>query len=407
MASWTALVLLVALACAETGKECEAGAQAGSQCAWQEPQGASGSSMMQTSHMVEQKGVKGALHEKSNSGSSACWAAAEAILGPRWTSLVAEDFTSFMCLELLACSIGVSAYLLWRHLRGSKLGFRQAGVQEDEDAQKLPASGAAAAAAGAAEGEAGVASVEKADADTALRAAVWAGAAPLVAELLRCGASATMPQGPRRETPLHCAAKAGDAEVCRLLLDAHADIDPVDSRGFTPLIIAAGAGWEATCELLLDRGAGAGGLSDEELPPLLTNLLVKRIFSEVEPPEAAQSSAFAAGLVDEGVPDAEYEQACILEDDADTDGAESWGTEAAEEAAAAEAEEAAAAEEHFAVLLAGDEEVAAAEEQLAALHEEAVAADEHLAMLLANDVERAAAEEHLAALLAGDEELLR
>lgn len=299
-----AVLLLLVAACADVGGECKAGAGTSAACEGQDPQGVAGSLLLQTSRAVEQTtwqedGIEG----KSSLASTGVWTAMEVAFGPRWTSLAAgalrpddPDFAYIMCLEFLVCSVSVSAYLLWRHVRGSKPGFRsgprtmmgrrQVGEAEEESPRKLPES--AVVAEGVGEGEDGrEAVVEKADADAALRAAVWAGSAPLVAELLRCGASAAAVEGPRRETPLHCGARAGSAEVCELLLEAGAELDPVDSRGFTPLVAAADVGWEGVCEMLLDRGAGAGGLTDEELPPLLTNMLVRRIIAGMEP-QAAQ-----------------------------------------------------------------------------------------------------------------------
>jgi len=298
-AAWwgSCALILAAVALADAGDNCEAGVEAATDSTGQNAQGLAGASLLQTSNAVRQT-TEDALYEKSGMLGELV----EAILGPRLASLTVKavrlegaDFMSVMCLEFLVCSVSVSAFLLWRHLRSSKLGLRsrsrragerrQSVENEDSHPQKLLET-EKSPAEGAAEGKSTEAKGEKADADAALRAAVWAGAAPLVAELLRCGADPSAPEGPRRETPLHCAAKTGNEEVCRILLDSRADLDPVDSHGLTPLVVAAGAGWEGICDLLLDQGAGAGGLSDEELPPLLTNMLVRRIICGMEPPEA-------------------------------------------------------------------------------------------------------------------------
>jgi len=81
------------------------------------------------------------------------------------------------------------------------------------------------------------------------------------------------------ETPLHIAARSGSTEVCDLLLDRRADIDAANADGWTPMLVAAEARQEDACELLLSRGAGAGGVADSELPPLVNALLFRRIIN--------------------------------------------------------------------------------------------------------------------------------
>jgi hypothetical protein len=81
------------------------------------------------------------------------------------------------------------------------------------------------------------------------------------------------------ETPLHIGARSGSVEVCRLLLTNGAEIDAVDALGSTALVAAGNAKEEGTCELLLSHGAGAGGLADDELPPLVNALLMRRLFA--------------------------------------------------------------------------------------------------------------------------------
>ncbi|HLI01743.1 MAG TPA: ankyrin repeat domain-containing protein [Acidimicrobiales bacterium] len=79
------------------------------------------------------------------------------------------------------------------------------------------------------------------------------------------------------ETPLHAAAYAGKAETVRLLLDAGAEVDALDTAfEATPLAFATvgsgeaggGAGdWAGTVQALLDAGASRDGVWVEGKPP--------------------------------------------------------------------------------------------------------------------------------------------
>lgn len=80
------------------------------------------------------------------------------------------------------------------------------------------------------------------------------------------------------QTPLHFAARAGSVEVCSVLLDKGAAMDAKDAQDWTALLEGARANQEATCRLLLRRGATTGGVAEEELPPMLSSLLVQMIF---------------------------------------------------------------------------------------------------------------------------------
>ncbi|GFR41876.1 hypothetical protein Agub_g2659 [Astrephomene gubernaculifera] len=54
---------------------------------------------------------------------------------------------------------------------------------------------------------------------------------------------------------LHFAAALGNADCCRLLLEAGADVDLQDKEGFTPLHMAAGYMHTSSCAVLLEGGA--------------------------------------------------------------------------------------------------------------------------------------------------------
>jgi|SRR5579884_2045525 len=56
-------------------------------------------------------------------------------------------------------------------------------------------------------------------------------------------------------TPLMMAAKNGNAEMIRLMLDAKADVNETSANGTTTLMFAAASGDAASVQLLLDRGA--------------------------------------------------------------------------------------------------------------------------------------------------------
>jgi len=113
---------------------------------------------------------------------------------------------------------------------------------------------------------------------TALHVAAQEGFTALMQDLIQHGAAvdATDIQA---ETPLHVAARAGQQDAIKVLLDTGAHIDAVSEEGHTPLLVAAHANKADACELLLDFGATVGeqSLSEEELPRLLEQLLVRRI----------------------------------------------------------------------------------------------------------------------------------
>lgn len=64
---------------------------------------------------------------------------------------------------------------------------------------------------------------------------------------------------PAQAGALHDAAKAGDAEQVKALLDQGADPEAQDKKGETPLNWAALAGHRKVAELLIERGAAING----------------------------------------------------------------------------------------------------------------------------------------------------
>ena len=74
--------------------------------------------------------------------------------------------------------------------------------------------------------------------------------------LLERGADATVrARNEMAVEPLHSAAAAGQTEIARMLLDAGADPNAVQERGFVPLHAAGQSGNTELAELLLERGA--------------------------------------------------------------------------------------------------------------------------------------------------------
>jgi ankyrin repeat protein len=86
-------------------------------------------------------------------------------------------------------------------------------------------------------------------------AAVFLADAARVRSLLRRHPRlAAMPDG-RGDQPIHHAARNGDAEVVRLLIEHGADVNATNPRGHTVLYCAGGHGHLGALQLLLDAGA--------------------------------------------------------------------------------------------------------------------------------------------------------
>ena len=86
-------------------------------------------------------------------------------------------------------------------------------------------------------------------------AAVFLGDAARVRSLLdRHPHLATAPDG-RGDPPILHAARNGDTEIVRLLIDRGADANATNARGHTVLYCAGGHGHRETVQLLLDKGA--------------------------------------------------------------------------------------------------------------------------------------------------------
>jgi len=87
--------------------------------------------------------------------------------------------------------------------------------------------------------------------NTALMMAALQKNKPAVLALIEKGAQVNRPGW----TALHYAAAAGDLDIMKLLLERHAYIDAASPTGTTPLMLAAREGQEDAVRLLLDEGA--------------------------------------------------------------------------------------------------------------------------------------------------------
>jgi ankyrin repeat protein len=89
--------------------------------------------------------------------------------------------------------------------------------------------------------------------NTALMMAAYQKNKPGVLALLAKGAQVNRPGW----TALHYAAAAGDLDIMKLLLERHAYIDAESPTGTTPLMLAAREGQQEAVRLLLEEGADA------------------------------------------------------------------------------------------------------------------------------------------------------
>jgi len=109
---------------------------------------------------------------------------------------------------------------------------------------------------------------------SALHAAA-AGGSHVVAELFLEFGAHVDPVDARDETPLHIAARGGHVEVCELLAKRGASLRAANAEHLTPLAVAGYAGQGAACRRLLALGASVEGLSEEEMPDMIRDLLAE------------------------------------------------------------------------------------------------------------------------------------
>jgi hypothetical protein len=147
-----------------------------------------------------------------------------------------------------------------------------------------------------------------ADGNTAMQLAVWRGHAGTVRFLVKeCGTDINQAMQPAHKAPLLFAAKEGDLDMVRCLLELGASIEIMDGYGNTALLLSARHGLCATVQFLLEEAGaninaivddggtvwdlitghikyGAADAAEEANPAALTSLLRVMVLREDPPP---------------------------------------------------------------------------------------------------------------------------
>lgn len=121
---------------------------------------------------------------------------------------------------------------------------------------------------------------------TVLHLAALRGSEPMTGLLLKLGAKVDALDA-WDHSPLHCAAYSSSLECCRLLIQHGAAVNVTDAGERTPLHVAADLGHESVCRLLLEHGGTLSKDNTRDVPPLLSALLVERMFQKL--PETANA----------------------------------------------------------------------------------------------------------------------
>src|ERR1041384_3884061 len=86
----------------------------------------------------------------------------------------------------------------------------------------------------------------------------------MIEKLLKAGADVNEP-GPNGESPLMLAARSGNVDAIKVLIDHKADVNGKDKlRGTTPLMWAAEQGHASAMKFLIEHGADVSASSTPE-----------------------------------------------------------------------------------------------------------------------------------------------
>ena len=95
----------------------------------------------------------------------------------------------------------------------------------------------------------------------------------IVDVLLPRGADPSL-RGKNRSTPLHLAARRGNDEIVKVLLDQPSvKIDAKDDSGKTALHLACSKGHRKVCEMLMNFGADIKAVTADKMTPLHSAIL--------------------------------------------------------------------------------------------------------------------------------------
>ena len=118
-------------------------------------------------------------------------------------------------------------------------------------------------------GDRALVNVLAADGFYPLGLAAYFGHSAIVEFLLKNGADVKLAaRNAQKVTALHAGASRGGAEIVKMLLEAGADPNVEQERGFVPLHSAAANGNVAVVELLLNHGARANAKADDGKTPV-------------------------------------------------------------------------------------------------------------------------------------------
>jgi len=126
------------------------------------------------------------------------------------------------------------------------------------------------------------AKIDDTDGDTPLNCAAAAGQNE-VAELLITNGADVNTKDDFGWAPLHSAAMNGHIEIVKLLIANSADVNTKDDKGATPLHDAAEEGYKELVELLIAKGADLNSVNEDKNTPLdlLSSVELKGVTAKI------------------------------------------------------------------------------------------------------------------------------